>query len=45
VGPTTSIYVPGGLDVLTIHSGHVTDVTAFLTADLTRFGLPARLRP
>jgi RNA polymerase sigma-70 factor (ECF subfamily) len=43
--PTTRMYVPGGLDVLTIHNGHVTDVTAFLTADLTRFGLPARIRP
>jgi RNA polymerase sigma-70 factor (ECF subfamily) len=43
--PTTRIHMPGGLDVLTIHSGHVTEVTAFLTADLTRFGLPARIRP
>jgi RNA polymerase sigma-70 factor, ECF subfamily len=29
--------VPGGLDVLTIRSGRVAEVTAFLTADLTRF--------
>ncbi len=36
-------YVPGGLDVLTIHNGHVAEVTAFLTADLTRFRLPAHL--
>jgi hypothetical protein len=37
--------MPGGLDVLTIRSGHVAEVTAFLTADLTRFRLPARIRP
>jgi RNA polymerase sigma-70 factor (TIGR02960 family) len=36
-------YVPGGLDVLTIRDGEVADATAFLTADLTRFGLPALL--
>jgi len=38
-------YVPGGLDVLTLRDGHVAGVTAFLTADLTRFGLPPRLGP
>jgi RNA polymerase sigma-70 factor (TIGR02960 family) len=38
------LYLPGGLDVLTIRSGRVAEVTAFLTADLTRFGLPAHLR-
>jgi RNA polymerase sigma-70 factor (TIGR02960 family) len=38
-------YVPGGLDVLTIREGHVAEVTAFLTADLTRFGLPGRISP
>jgi RNA polymerase sigma-70 factor (TIGR02960 family) len=38
-----ALYVPGGLDVLTIAGGQVTDVTAFLTADLARFGLPPRL--
>jgi RNA polymerase sigma-70 factor (TIGR02960 family) len=37
-------YVPGGLDVLTLLDGRVTEITAFLTADLTRFGLPARIR-
>jgi hypothetical protein len=42
---TAGLYVPGGLDVLTIQSGHVAEVTAFLTADLTRFRLPARIRP
>jgi RNA polymerase sigma-70 factor (TIGR02960 family) len=42
---TTGRYVPGGLDVLTIRDAHVAEVTAFLTADLTRFGLPAHLRP
>lgn len=34
-------YVPGGLDVLTLRGDHVTEITAFLDADLTRFGLPA----
>ena len=38
-------YVPGGLDVLTLHEGRVAEVVAFLSADFTRFGLPARLRP
>ncbi len=37
-------YLPGGLDVLTIHGGQVAEVTSFLDADLVRFGLPARLR-
>jgi RNA polymerase sigma-70 factor (ECF subfamily) len=37
-------YLPGGLDVLTIRDGSVAEVTAFLSADLTRFGLPARIR-
>jgi RNA polymerase sigma-70 factor (TIGR02960 family) len=40
---TANAYVPGGLDVLTVHNGQVAEVTAFLTADLTRFGLPAQL--
>jgi RNA polymerase sigma-70 factor (TIGR02960 family) len=39
------LYVPGGLDVLTLRSGHVAEVTAFLDADLTRFRLPADIRP
>jgi RNA polymerase sigma-70 factor (ECF subfamily) len=38
-------YAPGGLDVLTIRNGRVAEVTAFLTADLTRFGLPPLIRP
>jgi RNA polymerase sigma-70 factor (ECF subfamily) len=38
-------YVPGGLDVLTLLDGCVAEIVAFLTADLTRFGLPARIRP
>jgi len=42
---TAGLYMPGGLDVLTIRSGHVAEVTAFLTADLTRFRLPALIRP
>jgi RNA polymerase sigma-70 factor (TIGR02960 family) len=36
-------FVPGGLDVLTIRDGRVAEVTVFLEADLTQFGLPARL--
>ncbi|WP_240157595.1 sigma-70 family RNA polymerase sigma factor [Pseudonocardia broussonetiae] len=36
-------YVSAGLDVLTLRDGRVAEVTAFLTADLTRFGLPADL--
>jgi RNA polymerase sigma-70 factor (ECF subfamily) len=36
-------FVPGGLDVLTIRDGRVDEVTVFLEADLTRFGLPAQL--
>jgi RNA polymerase sigma-70 factor (TIGR02960 family) len=36
-------YVPGGLDVLTIRDGRVAQVVAFLSADLTAFGLPAKL--
>ncbi len=36
-------YVPGGLDVLTLRDGRVAEVVAFLSADLTAFGLPARL--
>jgi RNA polymerase sigma factor (sigma-70 family) len=37
-------YAPGGLDVLTLRDRCVAEVVAFLTADLTRFGLPARIR-
>ena len=36
----TQQFVPGGLDVLTIRDGRVGEIVAFLTADLTRFGLP-----
>jgi hypothetical protein len=36
-------YLPGGLDVLTIQHGCVTQIVAFLSADLTDFGLPASL--
>jgi RNA polymerase sigma-70 factor (ECF subfamily) len=39
---TTREYVAGGLDVLRIRHARVAEVTAFLTADLTRFGLLAR---
>jgi RNA polymerase sigma-70 factor (ECF subfamily) len=41
----TGTYVPGGLDVLTLRAGRVAEVVAFLSADFTRFGLPARIRP
>jgi RNA polymerase sigma-70 factor (TIGR02960 family) len=40
-----SAYVPGGLDVLTLRDQYVVEVTAFLDADLTRFGLPERIGP
>lgn len=36
-------FVPGGLDVVTVESGRVTEVVSFLEADLTAFGLPAAL--
>jgi RNA polymerase sigma-70 factor (TIGR02960 family) len=36
-------YVPGGLDVLSIKDGRVAEITSFLSADLTDFGLPASL--
>ena len=36
-------YVPGGLDVLTIEDGRVAEIVSFLSADFTRFGLPATL--
>ncbi|MCK2244513.1 MULTISPECIES: sigma-70 family RNA polymerase sigma factor [unclassified Crossiella] len=38
-----SQYRPGGLDILTLQGDRVAEVTSFLTADLTRFGLPAYL--
>jgi RNA polymerase sigma-70 factor (ECF subfamily) len=41
----TAAYIPGGLDVLTLLDGRVAEIVAFLNADLTRFGLPARVRP
>jgi ketosteroid isomerase-like protein len=37
-------YIPGDLDVLTLLDGRVAHIVAFLTANLTRFGLPARVR-
>ena len=40
---TAGAYLPGGLDVLTIQHGRVAQIVAFLTADLTDFGLPASL--
>jgi RNA polymerase sigma-70 factor (ECF subfamily) len=43
--PQAGAYVPGGLDVLTLRDGYVAEIVAFLAADLTRFGLPASIRP
>jgi RNA polymerase sigma-70 factor (TIGR02960 family) len=40
---TAGAYLPGGLDVLTLHNGQVSEIVSFLTADLTDFGLPADL--
>jgi RNA polymerase sigma-70 factor (TIGR02960 family) len=37
-------YVSGGLDVLTLREGRVAEITAFLAADLSRFGLPPHIR-
>jgi RNA polymerase sigma-70 factor (TIGR02960 family) len=36
-------YLPGGLDVLTIADGYVTEVVTFIDADFTHFGHPDRL--
>ena len=36
-------YLPGGLDVLTLQNGRVAQIVAFLSADLTDYGLPASL--
>lgn len=36
-------YTAGGLDVVTVRGGRVSEIVAFLGADLTVFGLPARL--
>jgi RNA polymerase sigma-70 factor (TIGR02960 family) len=36
-------YVPGGLDVLAVKDGRVAEIISFLSADFTRFGLPATL--
>jgi RNA polymerase sigma-70 factor (TIGR02960 family) len=33
-------FVPGGLDVVTLRDGRISEVVSFLDADLTRFGLP-----
>jgi hypothetical protein len=35
--------VPGGLDVLSVRGGQVAEIIAFLSADPTESGLPARL--
>jgi RNA polymerase sigma-70 factor (TIGR02960 family) len=40
---TAEAYLPGGLDVLTVQDGRVGEIVAFLSADLTDFGLPASL--
>ena len=36
-------YLPGGLDVLTLQNGRLAQIVAFLSADLTDYGLPASL--
>ncbi len=36
-------WVPGGLDLVTVRAGEVTEVVAFLDADFSRFGLPMSL--
>src|SRR5262249_11874133 len=38
-------YAPGGLDGPRLVDRRAAGVTAFLTAALSRFGLPARIRP
>lgn len=41
-------YIPGGLDVLTLRAGpeaQVAEITTFLDADFTRFGLPPSITP
>lgn len=40
----TGLFVPGGLDVVTLRDGTIAEVVSFLDADLTRFGLPETLR-
>jgi RNA polymerase sigma-70 factor (TIGR02960 family) len=40
---TANAYLPGGLDVLSLRGGEVAEIVAFLTADLTDFGLPGSL--
>ena len=37
------LFVPGGLDLVTLRDGRIAEVVSFLDADLTRFGLPAAL--
>ncbi len=36
-------FVPGGLDLVVLNGTKVAEVVSFLTADLTRFGLPGRI--
>ncbi|SDE01648.1 sigma-70 family RNA polymerase sigma factor [Actinokineospora iranica] len=36
-------YVPAGLDLLTLRGPRIAEVVSFLTADLTRFGLPEKI--
>jgi hypothetical protein len=45
VGRGRRTYVSGGVDVLTLLDGCVAEIVASLTGDLTRFGLPPRIRP
>lgn len=38
------LFVPGGLDVVTVRDGLICEVVSFLDTDLTNFGLPPQLR-
>jgi RNA polymerase sigma-70 factor (ECF subfamily) len=38
-------YLPGGIDVLRLRGSKIAEVVAFLTADFSLFGLPARILP
>ncbi|MBB5855082.1 sigma-70 family RNA polymerase sigma factor [Amycolatopsis umgeniensis] len=40
---TENAYIPGGLDLVTLHGTKIAEVVSFLTADPTRFGLPGKI--
>ncbi|WP_086823741.1 sigma-70 family RNA polymerase sigma factor [Allokutzneria sp. NRRL B-24872] len=39
-----SLYVPAGVDILTLNDSGIAEVVSFLTADFSSFGLPTELR-